>query len=161
MGEDYRVGIGYDLHPLVSGRRLVLGGVEVEHSLGLDGHSDADVLVHAVCDAILGALNAGDIGEHFPETEENRGISSLKILSHVAGIMNERGYEIVNVDCVVLAERPKLSSYRERFAENIAKTLGVESSRVSIKATRGEGLGPVGEEKAIAAKAVVLLRSFR
>ena len=161
MGEDYRVGIGYDLHPLVSGRRLVLGGVEVEHSLGLDGHSDADVLVHAVCDAILGALNAGDIGEHFPETEENRGISSLKILSHVAGIMNERGYEIVNVDCVVLAERPKLSSYRERFAENIAKTLGVESSRVSIKATRGEGLGPVVEEKAIAAKAVVLLRSFR
>jgi len=158
MGEEYRVGLGYDLHPLVPGRKLVLGGVEIDHELGLEGHSDADVLIHAVCDAVLGALGEGDIGEHFPETEDNRGISSMKILSRVVEVMENRGYGVVNVDCVVLAERPKLSIYRERFAENMAGVLGVDSSRISVKATRGEGLGPIGEERAIAAHAVVLLK---
>ena len=157
MKEEYRAGIGYDIHPLVKGRRLVLGGVEIEHETGLLGHSDADVLIHAVCDAILGALNAGDIGQHFPENEENEGISSVEILSHVAELMKEAGYRVVNIDCIVHAERPVLAPYKKSFAENIAKVLGADVSSVSVKATRGEKLGPIGEEKAIAAQAVVLL----
>ncbi|HUV37239.1 MAG TPA: 2-C-methyl-D-erythritol 2,4-cyclodiphosphate synthase [Patescibacteria group bacterium] len=153
----YRIGIGYDIHPLVEGRRLVLGGVTVEYEKGLAGHSDADVLIHALCDALLGALNLGDLGEHFPETEEYRDISSIKILDAVAGMVAGNGYHLVNADCIVHAERPRLAVYRGRMAERMAAALGVDAGVVSVKATRGEGMGPVGEGKAIAAQAVVLV----
>ena len=135
----------------------MIGGVSIEYGMGLDGHSDADVLVHAVCDAVLGALGLGDLGEHFPETAEFEGISSLELLAIVAGMMSERGYRLVNADCTVNAERPRLSTYRHQMKGNIAGPLGVAPERISIKATRGEGLGPVGEGLAIAARAVVLL----
>jgi 2-C-methyl-D-erythritol 2,4-cyclodiphosphate synthase len=155
--DNYRVGIGYDIHPLVAGRPLVLGGIEVESEKGLAGHSDADVLIHALCDALLGALNLGDLGEHFPETEEYRDISSVKILEAVSEMVAGSGYRIVNADCIVHAERPRLAEYRSRMAERMATVLGVPPRSVSIKATRGEGMGPVGEGWAIAAQAVVLV----
>lgn len=161
MGDSvgYRIGIGYDIHPLVDGRPLVLGGVEVKSEKGLAGHSDADVLIHALCDALLGALNLGDLGEYFPETEEYRDISSVKILDAVAGMVAGSGFEIVNVDCIVHAERPNLAGYRGRMAERMAAVLGVAAGAVSVKATRGEGMGPVGEGRAIAAQAVVLVKA--
>jgi 2-C-methyl-D-erythritol 2,4-cyclodiphosphate synthase len=153
----FRVGIGYDIHPLVDGRPLVIGGVRVEHDRGLAGHSDADVLVHALCDALLGALNLGDLGLHFPETDEFKDISSLKILAKVNDMVSGKGYRLLNADCIVHAEQPKLSSHRSRMAEKLSEVLGVEHEYISIKATSGEGLGPVGEGRAIAATAVVLL----
>lgn len=152
-----RVGIGYDIHPLVEGRPLTLGGVKIEHGKGLAGHSDADVLIHALCDALLGALGLGDLGEHFPETEEFKGISSLKILAEVSGMVSLRGYRLVNADCIVHAERPRLSGYRENMAKKMAGELGVPAERISIKATKGEGMDAVGKGRAIAATAVVLL----
>ncbi len=158
MGESsFRIGIGYDIHPLVSGRPLVLGGVEVAFERGLAGHSDGDALLHALCDALLGAVSLGDLGTHFPETEEFRGISSTKILKRVVEMVVERGYRLVNADCIVHAEQPMLSPYREKMVESISGALGVKSEQVSIKATRGEGLGVIGEGSAIAARAVVLL----
>ncbi|MCK4237320.1 MAG: 2-C-methyl-D-erythritol 2,4-cyclodiphosphate synthase [Candidatus Krumholzibacteria bacterium] len=158
MGKSsFRIGIGYDIHPLVDGRTLVLGGVKIDHEKGLMGHSDADALVHALCDALLGALNLGDLGVHFPETEEFKDISSLKLLGSVAKMMRAEGYRLVNADCVLLAERPKLSCYRAEMTDRIAKALDVSADCISIKATRGEGLGPVGEGRAIAANAIVLL----
>ncbi|UCF05066.1 MAG: 2-C-methyl-D-erythritol 2,4-cyclodiphosphate synthase [bacterium] len=153
----HRVGIGYDIHPLVGGRPLVLGGVEIDYVKGLQGHSDADALLHALCDALLGALNLGDLGEHFPETAEYEGIPSIRILERVAGMVATSGYRLVNADCIVLAEEPKLAPYRRKMAFRIAGVLGVPADVVSIKATRGEGMGPVGEGRAIAAQAVVLL----
>ena len=155
--QHYRIGIGYDIHPLVEGRPLVLGGVNVEYGKGLAGHSDADVLIHALCDALLGALRLGDLGEHFPETEEYRGISSVKILEAVAQMIAGNGYRLVNADCIIHAEQPKLAGYRDRMAERMAAVLGVDTGAVSVKATRGEGMGPVGEGAAIAAQAVVLV----
>ena len=152
-----RVGIGYDIHPLSSGRRLVVGGVEIESGLGAEGHSDADALIHAVCDAVLGALAMGDLGEHFPETAEFRDISSLVLLEKVRDMMSSAGYRVVNVDCVVHLESPKLAPYRSGMRTNIAKALSTDPGVVSVKATRGEGLGPVGEKRGIAARAVVLL----
>jgi 2-C-methyl-D-erythritol 2,4-cyclodiphosphate synthase len=152
-----RIGIGYDIHPLVEGRPLVLGGVRIEHPLGLLGHSDADALVHALCDAILGAAGLGDIGMHFPETEQYRGISSLVLLERVGGMLRERGLGLVNADCIVHAERPKIAPYRDAMASAMARALGVEPDRICVKATRGEGLGPVGEERAVAASAVALI----
>lgn len=152
-----RIGIGYDIHPLVEGRPLVLGGVRIEHHLGLLGHSDADALVHALCDALLGAAALGDIGMHFPETEEYRGISSLELLERVGGMLRGRGYRLVNADCVVHAERPRIAPHRDAMAAAMARALGVEPGRISVKATRGEGLGPVGEERAVAASVVALI----
>lgn len=154
-----RVGIGYDIHPLVKGRPLVLGCVRIEHEMGLAGHSDADALAHALCDALLGALALGDLGAHFPETEEFRGISSRVLLERVGGMMRERGYLLVNADCIVHAERPQLAPYRSAMAGALADALGVEGGRISVKATRGEGLGAVGEQRGIAAQAVVLLEA--
>ncbi len=153
----FRVGIGYDIHPLAGGRPLVLGGVRIEHDAGLAGHSDADALIHALCDALLGALNLGDLGEHFPETDEWKDAASTRILAAVAAMVAGEGYALVNADCVVHAEEPKLAPHRAAMARSIAAALGVEAARISIKATRGEGLGPVGEKRAIAAEAVVLL----
>ncbi len=152
-----RVGIGYDIHPLVEGRPLVLGGVRIEYEKGLLGHSDADALVHALCDAMLGAIGLGDLGEHFPETDRFKGISSLEILEHVADLVAGRGYRLVNADCIVHAERPLLAPYRRRMIEELAGALRVRQDMISVKATKGEGLGPVGEGRAIAARAVVLL----
>lgn len=152
-----RIGIGYDIHPLVEGRPLVLGGVRLDHEMGLEGHSDADALVHALCDAILGAIGEGDLGRHFPGTEEFRDIDSLVLLERVAAMAADKGYRLVNADCIVHAEEPAISPHAGAMAEAMAKAAGTEPGRISVKATRGEGLGPVGEKRAIAARAVVLL----
>ena len=153
----FRIGIGYDIHPLVEGRPLFLGGVRIAHGKGLAGHSDADALIHALCDALLGALNLGDLGAHFPETDEWKDAASVRILERVAGMVAERGWRLVNADCIVNAEEPKLAPYRAEMAGVIAAALEADVGDISIKATRGEGLGPVGEKRAIAAEAVVLL----
>ena len=152
-----RIGIGYDIHPLVDGRPLVLGGITLDHSRGLGGHSDADALAHAVCDAILGAIGRGDLGRHFPETDEFKDADSMDLLGHVASMMAGDGYRLVNADCIVHAERPPIAPHAAAMAAAMAAAIGTEPSRISIKATRGEGMGPVGEEKAIAARAVVLI----
>lgn len=153
----FRIGIGYDVHPLVEGRSLVLGGLRIDHPRGLAGHSDADALVHALCDALLGAANLGDLGAHFPETPEWKDAPSLGILERVAAMVGAAGFRLVNADCVVHAEEPKIAPHRAAMARAMAGAMGVDPGLVSIKATRGEGLGPVGEKLAIAAEAVVLV----
>ena len=151
----FRCGIGYDAHRLVSGRKLILGGVEIAHQRGLQGHSDADVLSHAIADAILGALGAGDIGKHFPNTEESiRGISSMEILRHVATIAAQKNARMVNVDATVLAEAPKISPHITAMQEKIADALGMKANAISIKATTNEGLGAIGRTEGMAAIAV-------
>jgi 2-C-methyl-D-erythritol 2,4-cyclodiphosphate synthase len=151
----FRCGIGYDAHRLVSGRKLILGGVKIPHPRGLEGHSDADVLSHAVADAILGALGAGDIGKHFPNTEESiRGISSIEILRHAATIAAQKNARVVNVDATVLAEAPKISPHIAAMQEKIAEALGVKANAISIKATTNEGLGAIGRSEGMAAIAV-------
>ncbi len=150
-----RCGIGYDAHRLVSGRRLILGGVEIAHDLGLEGHSDADVISHAVADAILGALGAGDIGKHFPNTDESiRGISSIEILRRVATIASEKNARVVNVDATLLAEAPKVAPHLLVMREKLAAALSIESELISIKATTNEGLGAIGRGEGMAAMAV-------
>jgi 2-C-methyl-D-erythritol 2,4-cyclodiphosphate synthase len=151
----FRCGIGYDAHRLVSGRKLILGGVKISHPRGLEGHSDADVLSHAVADAVLGALGAGDIGKHFPNTEESiRGISSIEILRHAATIAAQKNARVVNVDATVLAEAPKISPHIAAMQEKIANALGVRANAISIKATTNEGLGAIGRSEGMAAIAV-------
>ena len=151
----FRCGIGYDAHRLVSGRKLILGGVKIPHPRGLEGHSDADVLSHAVADAVLGALGAGDIGKHFPNTDESiRGISSIEILRHVATIAAQKNARVVNVDATVLAEAPKISPHIAAMQEKIANALGVKANAISIKATTNEGLGALGRSEGMAAIAV-------
>ncbi len=157
-----RIGHGYDVHRLVENRKLVLGGVEIAHEKGLLGHSDADVLLHAISDALLGAAAMGDIGKHFPDTDEKyRGADSLVLLTRVAELLSERGYKVVNVDSTVLAEAPKLAPHIEKMRENIARAIGVDIDAVSVKATTEEGLGFTGERLGIAAHAVCLIdKSF-
>ena len=153
-----RIGLGYDVHAIVEGRPLVLGGVTIAHDRGLAGHSDADVLVHALMDAILGAMRAGDIGRHFPDSDPAyAGISSIELLRRVAGLMAKRGYMLVDADTVLVLQRPRVSSYRERMRETMAEALGVETDRIGVKATTTEGLGLTGREEGVAAQAVVLL----
>ncbi|MEO2066448.1 MAG: 2-C-methyl-D-erythritol 2,4-cyclodiphosphate synthase [Desulfurobacteriaceae bacterium] len=153
-----RVGIGYDAHRLVEGRKLVLGGVEIPYSKGLLGHSDADVLLHSICDAILGALSLGDIGELFPDTDERfKGISSLLLLKEVNSNLKSRGYKVLNVDSVVVAQKPKLKPYREQMVKNISSVLDILPSQVSVKFTTTEGMGFEGKEEGISAQAVVLI----
>ncbi len=153
-----RIGHGYDVHRLVEGRALILGGVSVPFEKGLLGHSDADVLTHAVMDALLGAAALGDIGMLFPDSDETwRGISSLVLLEQVGCRLRTEGFGIVNLDATVLAQAPKLSPYRARMAENIARSLGIDPSCVSVKATTEEGLGFTGEGRGIAAHAVALV----
>lgn len=153
-----RIGQGYDVHRLCEGRKMILGGVEIPYDKGLLGHSDADVLIHAVMDALLGAAALGDIGQHFPDTDERyKGISSVELLKAVAGLLQENGYLIENVDSTIIAQKPKLAPYRPQMAENIAEALGVEKSQVSVKATTEEGLGFTGLGEGIAAQAVALL----
>ena len=153
-----RIGIGYDIHRLVKGRKLVLGGVEIPYERGLEGHSDADVLLHAICDAVLGALGKGDIGEHFPNTaEQYRNISSLVLLEKVKAVADQEGYTISNVDCVIQAEEPNLKKYKPQMRLQIAARLGVDDRAVNIKATTQEQLGAIGKKEGIAAFASVLL----
>ncbi len=150
-----RVGIGYDVHKLVEGRKLILGGVEIEHSKGLLGHSDADVLVHAIMDSILGALALGDIGKHFPDTDKQyKGISSMKLLDVVANIMKDKGYEINNLDCIIVAQRPKIAPHIEEIRTNIADVLGTSVENINVKATTTEKLGFEGREEGISAHAI-------
>ncbi len=159
-GMEMRIGNGYDIHRLVPGRPLILGGVRLEHpeGLGLDGHSDADVLVHAVMDALLGALSLGDIGRHFPPGDPRwKGADSLELLDRVNGLLAERGWRVGNVDAVVVAERPRLGPHIEAMRNAIAARLGVEPDRVGVKATTNERLGPAGREEGIACHAVALL----
>jgi len=150
-----RCGIGYDIHRLSQNRKLILGGVEIPYLLGLDGHSDADVLSHAIADALLGAICAGDIGQHFPNTDESiRGISSLEILKRVAQLLSGKKARAVNVDATVIAEAPKLTPHIPAMRANIAKALGISEDQVSIKATTNERLGPIGRGEGISAMAV-------
>lgn len=154
----YRVGIGYDLHRLTEGRPLVLGGVTIPFSKGLEGHSDADVLSHSLCDALLGAAGKGDIGVHFPETSpQYKDISSLILLKNVMEIIDEEGYSVVNIDSVIVAEQPRLSPYIGQMRDELSKIVGIKSKKISIKATTSEGLGPIGKGEAIAAQTVVLV----
>ena len=151
-----RFGMGYDVHRLTEGRRLVLGGVEVPHALGLLGHSDADVLLHALSDALLGAAALGDIGQHFPDTDPTyEGADSLVLLARVMELLGEKGYVVGNADCTIVAQRPKLKDYIPEMQENIARTLGVTLGEVNVKATTEERLGFTGREEGIAAYAVV------
>ncbi|MBP8628480.1 MAG: 2-C-methyl-D-erythritol 2,4-cyclodiphosphate synthase [Negativicutes bacterium] len=154
----YRVGMGYDVHKLVTGRKLILGGVEIQHDLGLLGHSDADVLLHAIKDAILGAAALGDIGRHFPDTDEAyKGISSMVLLSKVKDLILKEGYKVNNIDATIAAQQPKIAPYIKDMNENIAQTLKIEASQVNVKATTTEGLGFVGNKEGIAAYAIVSL----
>jgi 2-C-methyl-D-erythritol 2,4-cyclodiphosphate synthase len=155
---ELRIGQGIDRHRMAMGRKLVLGGVEIEHSHGLAGHSDADALLHAICDAILGAAAMGDIGQMFSDTDEvNAGRDSLEFLELVCERVATRGYSVVNVDSTVMAETPRLAAHIPQMRENIAKVVGIELDRVSVKATRGERVGPEGRAEALTAWAVVLL----
>ena len=159
---DFRIGHGYDVHRLVKDRALILGGVEIAHELGLLGHSDADVLVHAVMDALIGAMGKGDIGKHFPDTDEKyKGISSISLLSAVHRMLTDNGYRVVNVDATVIAQRPKLSSYIEEMRSNMAAALDVEAEVINVKATTEERLGFTGSEEGIAAHAVALIEKIR
>ena len=157
--ESMRTGIGFDTHRLVEGRKLVLGGVEIAHTLGLLGHSDADVLAHAIMDALLGAIADGDIGQHFPDTDAKwKDADSLKLLEAVAGRVRAQGWEVVNVDATVLAERPKLMPHIPAMRERLAQAMGVEVGAVSVKATTVEGLGAIGRQEGISAMAVATVR---
>lgn len=156
-----RIGMGYDVHQLVEGRKLILGGVEIEHSLGLLGHSDADVLLHAIEDALLGAAALGDIGQHFPDTDDSyKGISSMKLLEHVYELITAKGYRIGNVDALIVAQKPKLAGYIKQMNENIAKVLHCSTEQINVKATTTEKLGFEGREEGISSHAVVLLEKI-
>jgi 2-C-methyl-D-erythritol 2,4-cyclodiphosphate synthase len=151
-------GIGYDSHRLSSGRRLILGGVEIPGELGLEGHSDADVLTHAVIDALLGAAGLGDIGEHFPDTDERwRDADSIELLRDIVAKLNAAGLKIVNVDCTVVMERPKLGARRREIRGTLARALGLDVNRLNVKATTGEGIGFVGRGEGVAALAIASL----
>lgn len=153
--------MGYDVHRLAEGRKLVLGGVTIEYALGLLGHSDADVLVHAIMDALLGAAALGDIGKHFPDTDEQyKGISSMILLEQVGELIGERGYVIDNIDATIIAQKPKLRPYIEEMEQNIADTLKISKNQINVKATTEEGLGFTGKEEGISAQAVCLLTGF-
>lgn len=159
---DLRIGHGYDVHQLAEGRKLVLGGVEIPWKRGLLGHSDADVLVHAVMDALAGASRLGDIGKLFPDTDPAyAGISSLKLLTEVGRLLAQRGFAVVNVDATLLAQAPKIAPYKAQMAQNIAAALGIEPERVNVKATTEEGLGFTGDGSGMAAHAVALLEVLR
>lgn len=155
---NYKIGLGYDIHRLVDGRKLILGGIEIPYIKGLLGHSDADALLHAISDAILGALGAGDIGEHFPDTDPKyHNISSSKLLEEVLGILTLQGYKIANIDTVVIAQEPNLSPFKKQIKEKVAKILQLREDCVGIKAKTQEGIGEIGAGEAIACYATVLL----
>ena len=154
-----RIGMGYDVHKLVEGRKLILGGVDIPYEKGLLGHSDADVLVHAVMDALLGAAGLDDIGKHFPDTDERyRGISSITLLKHVAGLLKDHGYSVGNIDATIIAQRPKMRPHIDTMRRNMAEALGICVEDINVKATTEEGLGFTGEGLGIASQAICLLK---
>lgn len=157
-----RIGFGYDIHRLIEGRRLILGGVEIPYIKGLDGYSDADVLLHAVCDAILGAIGKDDIGIHFPNNDpEFKGISSLELLKRVAAMVRKEGLRIANIDSTLILEEPKLMPFKKKMRENISQALGIPEDSVNIKATTQEGVGAIGRGEAIAAYAVASVEEIK
>ena len=157
-----RIGMGYDVHKLVEDRELILGGVKIPYEKGLLGHSDADVLIHAIMDALLGAAALGDIGKHFPDTDPAyKGISSVKLLQHVRGLMEEHLYVIGNIDATIIAQRPKMAPHIEAMRANIAEALGIEVDQINIKATTEEGLGFTGTGEGISSQAIASLESIR
>ncbi len=156
-----RVGIGYDVHKLAENRKLILGGLEIPYPLGLEGHSDADVVIHAIMDALLGAAALGDIGKHFPDTDPAyKGISSMELLAHVKGLLEQEGYVIENIDATIIAQQPKLRPYIEQMVANTARVLNLAVSQVNIKATTEEGLGFTGRQEGISAQAVCSITGF-
>lgn len=156
-----RIGNGYDVHKLTDGRKLILGGVEIEHSLGLLGHSDADVLVHAVIDALIGAAALGDIGKLFPDTDDKYlGADSIELLKRVVDLLKQNGFEINNIDSILVLQKPKIAPYIEKMRENIANACGISVSRVSVKATTEEKLGFTGREEGISSHAVCILKQI-
>lgn len=153
-----RIGQGYDVHPLKEGRRLILGGIAIDHTHGLDGHSDADALVHAVCDALLGAMGEGDLGKRYPSSNPAyKDLSSLTMLKDVHELLVQKGYRLVNLDTVILAQAPKLGPHLEKMAECLAETLQVEREQVNVKVKSGEGIGMIGRQEGIATQAVCLI----
>ena len=156
-----RVGLGYDVHKLVEGRDLIIGGVTIPHTLGLLGHSDADVLLHAIMDALLGAAGLGDIGKHFPDTDPAyKGISSIKLMEHVAALIEEKGYVVENIDATIIAQKPKMRPYIPQMEENIAKAMNISVDQINVKATTEEGLGFTGTEQGISSQAICLLTTI-
>ena len=156
-----RIGIGYDVHPLKAGRKLIIGGVEIPHSAGLDGHSDADVLTHAICDALLGAAGEGDIGIHFPAADHRyKDIASIHLLEQVMSLVIRKGCRLVNLDAVIHAEAPRLGPHLAAMKDLLAKTMGVETSRINLKVKSGEGQGMVGRQEAMTAHAVCSLEGL-
>jgi 2-C-methyl-D-erythritol 2,4-cyclodiphosphate synthase len=153
-----RIGIGYDIHRLVAGRSLILGGVSIDHDKGLLGHSDADVLIHAICDALLGAAGMGDIGSHFPDNDPGyKDISSLKLLSQTCRLLTDKGYRIVNLDATILAETPKLAPHRQKMQTILADTMNISTADINIKATTTEGLGVIGKGEGISAVCIAMI----
>jgi 2-C-methyl-D-erythritol 2,4-cyclodiphosphate synthase len=158
MATGIRVGYGYDVHPLGPGRRLILGGIEIPHHLGLVGHSDSDVLVHAVCDSLLGAMGEGDLGRHYPSSDQRyKDISSLKLLEDVASKLRTKGYRVGNIDTVIVAQAPRLGSYLADMGKKLAETLGIDANQINVKVKSGEGLDAVGQEEGMIAHAVCLI----
>ena len=156
-----RIGMGYDVHKLVEGRDLIMGGVNIPHTLGLLGHSDADVLLHAIMDAVLGAAGLGDIGKHFPDTDPAyKGISSIKLMEHVAALIAEKGYVVENIDATIIAQKPKMRPHIPQMEENIAKAMGISVEQINVKATTEEGLGFTGTEQGISSQAICLLTTI-
>ncbi len=156
-----RVGVGYDIHPLVPGRKLILGGIEVPHSKGLKGHSDADVLIHAVCDALLGAMGEGDLGSHFPASDNHyKDIASVQLLAQVVSLMSRKGCRLVNLDAVINAQAPRLGPHLPAMRDTLAKAMGVEPARINLKVKSGEGQDAVGREEAMTAQAVCLIEGI-
>ena len=154
-----RIGMGYDVHKLVPNRDLILGGVKIPHELGLLGHSDADVLLHSIMDALLGAAALGDIGKHFPDTDPAyKGADSVKLMEHVGRLIREAGYSIENIDATIIAQRPKMRPHIDTMRRNIKEALGIELDQINVKATTEEGLGFTGSEEGISAQAICLLR---
>ena len=157
-----RVGMGYDVHKLTEGRKLILGGVDIPWEKGLLGHSDAEVLIHAVMDALLGAAALGDIGKHFPDTDPAyKGISSVKLLVHVAGLLHEHGYEVGNIDATIIAQKPKMAPHIPQMRKNMAEALGIPESKINVKATTEEGLGFTGSGEGISSQAICLLTEIK
>ncbi|MDD5568048.1 MAG: 2-C-methyl-D-erythritol 2,4-cyclodiphosphate synthase [Candidatus Omnitrophica bacterium] len=157
-----RIGLGYDLHRLVEGRKLFIGGVEIPYIKGLGGHSDADCLIHAVCDALLGAISGADIGELFPDSDPRyRGVSSSELLKTVMDLVRKKGYKISNVDTIIIAEEPKMSPFKDEIRESLSKIMGIDKDRVGVKAKTNEGLGELGRKEGIASFATVLIQKER
>ena len=159
--ENYRIGHGYDVHKLETGEKFVIGGIEIDHDKGAVGHSDADIIIHVMCDSILGALSEGDIGKHFPDTDEKyKGIDSKELLVEVVEILNKKGFEINNIDVTVLLQRPKLMNHIDKMIETLSAVMKIDKKKLSIKATTTEGLGFVGREEGVAAHCVTLINKI-